>query len=327
MDLVTAVLDPMAHHRPPVIGARLDEVDLVASLGAVLVDPHLVRLGVHDHSLGVAAPVRIDLGKVPGLAHEGVVGRNASVVVQPEHRSDVVVGGLGRMGLGRVGHGGVAPVAHGHEEIAIPVKGQTGSEVLPGAAPGLGHEDVLHACEGLPVEHAPGHGRGSLVPVVARLGIGEVHHLVRGEVRVQHHVQKAALALGPYLGDTGDGRRVQDPVADDAKSARTLGHQNVSPRQEGHGPRVHQALGHGYHPEGMVIRIHHLAGLGHGGRRIGTGSDGKEGQEAGSAGEGSAGNGVGCGHEHRLLDLGVPEIRRRAWWREELRRPHGRKPI
>src|SRR5580692_9752146 len=73
-----------AHHGPTVVATGLENVDLIAAVGPHLRDPHLVRGGMLSKAQYAAVPERIDLRSCVRLADEGVIGRNAAVVLQTQ---------------------------------------------------------------------------------------------------------------------------------------------------------------------------------------------------------------------------------------------------
>jgi hypothetical protein len=60
---------------------------------------------------------------------------------------------------------------------------------------------------------------------------------------VERDVHETAVAVGPHAGDTGNRRRIEHSVADDAQPARPFGHQHAAIREEHETPRVREALG------------------------------------------------------------------------------------
>src|SRR5690242_4360979 len=83
-------LNAVRDDRPAVVMARLDDVDLVASLRAVLRFPELAGDRIPREALRVAVAVAPDRRYRPGTVHEGIVLRHAPIVV---HAMDLA-GGL-----------------------------------------------------------------------------------------------------------------------------------------------------------------------------------------------------------------------------------------
>jgi hypothetical protein len=89
-----AVIDAVGDDRPAVIDAGTDHVHLVAALRPVLVRPEHSRLRMDRSTLHVAVPEVEFLGLPSRLAGERVVLRDAAIVVQPDHRSGMVIRAL-----------------------------------------------------------------------------------------------------------------------------------------------------------------------------------------------------------------------------------------
>ena len=97
--------------------------------------------------------------------------------------------------------------------------------------------------------------------VTALFGVGQVDGAVLGELRRQHHIQQAALALGPDLGHTADRRADLAFGIDHPQVAGTLGDQHVlAARQERQGPGIAQAVGQGADGQGAFFTAKLLFG-------------------------------------------------------------------
>ena len=72
-----AIIDAVADHRPAVVLARLDDVDLVAALRAVLLLPELAVGGIEGEALRVAVAIGPDLGQRAGRPTNGLSGGTA----------------------------------------------------------------------------------------------------------------------------------------------------------------------------------------------------------------------------------------------------------
>src|SRR5262249_25080773 len=81
---IATVGTPVRDHRPAVVFASLDDIQLVATLRAVLCLPEFARLRMKREPHRVADPHGVDLRPVSGLVHERVVLRRSPIVVQPE---------------------------------------------------------------------------------------------------------------------------------------------------------------------------------------------------------------------------------------------------
>ena len=256
------VVDPVADHRPAVVGAGCRNVDLVPSLGSVLGQPHRPGLGVDRQPLRIAVAVAPDFGHRAGPADEGVVLGDAAVVVEPHDHAVVVGDVLRRVGgeiTGRTCHA----IAHREVEVAIGVEGQP-APVVP-AALGHGLENLVHECETVVLEGAPDHRRRAApAQIFPGLRVADVDHPVRSEVGVRHHVHQPALAAGHDLGHARDGVGKELAVAHDPKPAGAFRDQDIAARKERDRPGNLESLGHRNHPE-VVKSGPHGARLGRNG--------------------------------------------------------------
>jgi hypothetical protein len=116
-----AVVPAEGDHRPAVVDAGADDVDLVAALRAMFVRPQLAAFGVQRGALDVAVADRELFRQSAGLLHEGIVDRDAAVVMQADHRPGVVVKALCPLL--------VAAIAEGDEQEALPIEDQARAEV------------------------------------------------------------------------------------------------------------------------------------------------------------------------------------------------------
>ena len=101
-------------------------------------------------------------------------------------------------------------------------------------------EDHLHVGQPFGVEPAARH-RGRVAPA-AGFAVAPVDELVVGELRVERHVEQAALAAGVHLrqaGQRGAGLAVEP---DDAHPPRPFGDQQAAVGQEREPPRVLQPM-------------------------------------------------------------------------------------
>src|SRR5262245_7380757 len=90
VDLGAAVVDAVADHRPAVILALLDKVDLVAAARPMLVLPQLSGDGVERKPLGISVAVAPDLWLGRRLADEGIVRRNRAIGPDANDLAEVV---------------------------------------------------------------------------------------------------------------------------------------------------------------------------------------------------------------------------------------------
>ena len=85
-----SVVDAKPDDRPPIVAARLQPIQLIASLRAVLVRPYLAGLRMNGEALYVPMAVAPDLRSSIGAVDERVVCRHAAIVMQPNHLAMVV---------------------------------------------------------------------------------------------------------------------------------------------------------------------------------------------------------------------------------------------
>ncbi len=253
-ELAAAVVLAVVDHRPAVVQSGLGDVDLVAALRRVLVDPQLAGLGVQRRALRVAVAVGPDLGPAAVDADEGVVGGDRAVRIDANHVAPVDLEVLRALAL--------AAVADRDEQRAVAREHQPRPEVPAAAGLRLLAEDHLDAAQAqlVPVEARAGHGgAGAAVP---GLGVGQVDQAVVGVAGIERDVQQAPLA------DVGDVRHAAHRLGHravgrhHAQSARLLGHQRVAVRQEGQAPGLAQAVGHGRHAHLAVLGGEGLLGIG-----------------------------------------------------------------
>ena len=236
-----AVVHAVADHRPAVVQAGPDEVELVAALRSVLVGPQVAGLGVHEQPLRVAVSVAPDLGQGAGLPDERVVVGHAAVVVEADGDAVMVrrvLRGVGRQVAPRAGH----PIAHRGEEVSVRVPGQPPPVVT--AASGLRLEDVHDLGEPVVLEPAPDHRRRRAL--FRRPRVAQVQQAVGREVGVRKHLEQSALPPRDHRRDARNRIGQQRPVAHDAQAARALGDEHVAVGQPRDGPGGVEAVGHGH---------------------------------------------------------------------------------
>ncbi len=76
-----AIVYAITNHRPAVVFARFFNIEFIATLGAMLVSPHIPCYGVDIDALGVTVPVAVDFWQSVTAANERVVARHAAIVV------------------------------------------------------------------------------------------------------------------------------------------------------------------------------------------------------------------------------------------------------
>ena len=111
-DWRTVVVDSVAHARPAVVLSFLDDVDLVATHGSVLLLPQLSVCRIEGETLRVAQAVGPDFRQSTPIPDKGVVGRRRPVGRDAHNFADVVVEFLCEFFRSKV-------VAERDEQIAI----------------------------------------------------------------------------------------------------------------------------------------------------------------------------------------------------------------
>src|SRR4029450_6752082 len=107
-DSWTEIIAAVAHHRPAVVPARLDNVDLVPPARSLLGRPELPGLRVDAQRVPIAVAERVDGWLEFGSSDEWIVWRHSSIVSQPDHLTRVIAGVLrtNHLGAGAGGGGG-----------------------------------------------------------------------------------------------------------------------------------------------------------------------------------------------------------------------------
>ncbi len=144
-----------------------------------------------------------------------------------------------------VGHVSRIAIADGEIELAI------GTELRASGrrtgTPGVGLEDLLDVRERLAVE-ARARRRDRRLRA-ARLHVRQIHEPVLRELRVQHDRVQAARG-DRRVGPSGDRRRIEHSLADDAQGAGQLGHEHVgAARQKRQVPRPNETGYDGRHAD------------------------------------------------------------------------------
>ena len=88
-DLGTRVVDAVADDRPAVVGARFDQIELIAAARTVLDGPDLAACRIDRERLGIAMPVTPDLGPGISAPDEGIVLRDAAIRIQARHLAEI----------------------------------------------------------------------------------------------------------------------------------------------------------------------------------------------------------------------------------------------
>ena len=158
------------HARPAIVLSRLDEVELIATIGAMFRRQHCA-VGMHREAQRIAMPIGEHRGLGVAALHEGIVVGDGAVIAQAQHLAGGHVQVLRDVASGRADDG---------VEHSIRAKGDARST----GAFGITDEDFLHLRQRLAVELRPLNCQLALLPArciahtrdqVARLVEGEIH--------------------------------------------------------------------------------------------------------------------------------------------------------
>src|SRR5262245_13147550 len=243
VDLGAAVVDAVADHRPTVILALLDNVDLVAAARAVFVLPQLACGGVQRETLRIAMAVAPDFRFGAGLAGERIVGRHRAIRPDADDLAEVVSETLRLVARSEM-------LAQGQKEAVIRRLHDAAAEMIAaGARAGLA-EDHLDGIEpGSGFVAQPGAGERGARAAVYRLGVTEVDGAILREAAVERDIEQASLARREDRRHAGERRREPAVLGDDAHAPGPFGDQHSAVRQESDRPRMIQSLRDGLHHE------------------------------------------------------------------------------
>ena len=220
----------VAHQGPAIVAAGLQDVDLVAAVGAVFVLPHLTGAGIHRQAQRAAMPQRIDFRPVTGLPDERIIGRDGAVVAQAQHFA------AERVGILRIFAGGGQ------------VKHAVAAESNARSAGFVQNKNVLHVGERAAIQ-SPARDRSGPFSSVQRLGVSEVEEVILREVRMERdvhisvHRARPARFSGPIrCRSAGDGLRIEHTLANNPQSPGALGHQHASVRKKRGAPGIFKRL-------------------------------------------------------------------------------------
>ena len=240
---VPLVRPAVGNHRPSVVAAGPDDVELVAALRAVFCFPDLAGLGMKDERHGIADAERVDLRFVSGPAGEGVVGGRGAVVIQPQHLA-VVTARILRVFGRRQSRASAIGNRHadGHVDLAVAAEHETGGGLA--VDQGVGREDVAHVGQLVPaVETAPGERRRRRVGLAgARLVVGEIHPAVLREARMQGDVVQPLHPAIEHRRDAGNRLGIEHTVTHNPEPAGPLGDEHAAVRKKQQAVRMRESL-------------------------------------------------------------------------------------
>ena len=192
----------MDDHRPAIIGAALDDIDLVAAAGPQFGFPQQPGRGIEGQTFRAAQPEAQISGIAPAWPAKGLPGTGApsGVMWMTLPRSTVQL--LRRHPVdGLLGRG--VPVADGHEQIAVAPEGDAPAGL---AAQPLGRplreaaENDFHVAELVPVKpRPPDIGVGVVLRWFAHeIGKGEEDAVIAAETGIDRDIQQHDLLAGGH---------------------------------------------------------------------------------------------------------------------------------
>jgi hypothetical protein len=220
----------LGHERPVIVGARLDQVELVATHGSRLDLPE-TPLGVPVDAQRVAMAQRPDLRLDGALAGERVPRERGAVVVELDHLAEVAGHGLGRGHLVDLAGGDPQCVVGAEEQTAGKLKCARG---LLRVAPDDLEARQRAAAAG--VQRQLGPRDCAARPASAAIGVADIHNTVLGVLWVQCDIVKTALATVGNGGHASDGALGLGGLVDETHVASSLGDEDAVVRQEGERP-------------------------------------------------------------------------------------------
>ena len=232
------------------------------------------RSRVESEALHVAVPDGEDLGACAVHADEGVVGRDAAVVAEPDDAPRVVARILGAVP--------VPAVPERDEEV--PVRGETEPRAEMASAARLreGAEQHLNVFQPAAAKPPARDFRAGAAPGTAR--VAQVHPSVLLEVRVEGDIEEASLAARVHPGHAGDRLGIEAARRHRAEPARAFGHQHPAVRQEREPPWMVEPGRDLHHRERVLFGFERV---GRGGRRRNDETRDDRSPEHGSPGFGS----------------------------------------
>src|SRR5215468_6880238 len=222
VDPGAAVVDAVADHRPAVILALLDEIDLVAAARPMLVLPQLSGHGVEREPLGIAVAVAPDLRLGGRLADEGIVRRNRAIGPDANDLAEVVGEILRLVAGGEMLAGGQK------ERVVRRLRNAAAEIIAAGERTGLA-EDHLDLIEsGRAFIHQPSARQRGAPAAVHRLGVTEIDGVILGKAAVEHDVVQAALTRREDFRHAAERGRERAILGDDAHAPGPLGDQHAA---------------------------------------------------------------------------------------------------
>ena len=255
-DRPAVVMVSLGHERPAVVGARLDQVELVAAHRSHLDLPE-TPLSVPVDAQRIAVAQRPYLRLDAAFAGKRVAREGGAVVVQSDYLAEVAGHGLGRGHLvdltGRDPQRAVGAEEQATGELestrgllrVAPDDLDTGQRA---AAVGVQRQLCLRDCAARPTR--------------AALGVADIHNTVLSVVGMQGDVVETALTAVGDAGHTGDCALGLGGWVNEKQVASSLGDQDAVIGQEGDRPWLGMA-GDGGRLERLLASVQLLRRDGH----------------------------------------------------------------
>src|SRR5262245_41524610 len=115
------------------------------------------------------------------------------------------------------------------------------------------HLDIVDAA----VAEFAAHNRGTR-PIFARLRIGEIDETVVGEMGIERHVEKTALALGENSRHAFERFRLRAVLRDDVEPPGPFGHEHATVWQKSDAPGVIEPVRNRLDLDRALLRVDHV---------------------------------------------------------------------
>src|SRR5262245_40509551 len=235
----TVVVDTIADEWPAVVVTGDDKIDLIATLGAVLLFPQPAVSRVDSETLRIAMTIRPDFGTRARLVDEWIVGRRHALGRNPDDLAEVIIERLRHVTVDEM-------LAIGEEQCAICCLYDATSEM---ASP---RRRTMLAIDDLNVGkpwHLAGLELGArhcgAPSALEGFGVREINGAVLRKIAVEDDVKQAALADRKHVRHVAERRGELTIRWNNAHAAGALGHQHAAVGKESKRPGVHQALPYG----------------------------------------------------------------------------------
>jgi len=116
-----SIVDTIGYDRPAVVDAGADDIDFIASLGAVLMGLKQTALRMKCGTLHIPMAKSVFLRCPAALTDERIIDGDTAVIVQANHRASMVILTLRALSF--------TSISQGNVQVTLVVKHQTGTEV------------------------------------------------------------------------------------------------------------------------------------------------------------------------------------------------------